>query len=175
MILLKVFLISIPYSTIKRNKRRQPSFSLRISIPYSTIKSLSFQSFLCSLLWFQFLIVRLKAHQHVPQQFLAFISIPYSTIKSQTDAQYLNNPSISIPYSTIKRIFAYITFFRSLISIPYSTIKSVRQVLPLCLVILFQFLIVRLKALPWRCFLPLCIFQFLIVRLKENAAAERTA
>ena len=130
---MSVFVISIPYSSIKRRKAKAP-FSM--------------------LFLFQFHIVRLKDEYTFKKVAKQGISIPYSSIKRSRITLTSFPNVISIPYSSIKRVkkptAASLAFC---ISIPYSSIKSKRT---RCLsppASPFQFHIVRLKghaALPRR-------------------------
>ena len=116
----------------------------RVSIPYSSIKSHS---------------VRLPV-------LVSAVSIPYSSIKRIDRAWKISCFNVSIPYSSIKRDTTEYVTCRSLVSIPYSSIKSQTRGKRDISNRVFQFHIVRLKAVPTNEPYETNAFQFHIVRLK---------
>ena len=139
------------------------------------LKEAIMQRIIQSLEWFQFLMVRLKACCSSRCFSCTRISIPYGAIKRRAERQRAKHHAISIPYGAIKRCAGGAGAGEQCdISIPYGAIKSRSQKRYNFLVILFQFLMVRLKdnsrTTPIQ---QATRFQFLMVRLK--AICMRTA
>ena len=120
-------MISIPYGAIKRASSSAICWICAvISIPYGAIKRQ--HPVRCRLCFreFQFLMVRLKGPFNCFIKYSCDISIPYGAIKSYTNIPHIfHNQSISIPYGAIK-----------------SSPVTETTVIPF----IFQFLMVRLKA-----------------------------
>ena len=96
-----------------------------ISIPYSSIKRKVEQLGTITLVLFQFLIVRLKAHRTLCALMARRFQFLIVRLKVNYNHEEVYIVSISIPYSSIKRRRIFLIAARgSMISIPYSSIKS---------------------------------------------------
>ncbi len=92
-------------------------------------------------------MVRLKDQKVSSQLQNIFISIPYGAIKRITKKVLIIFCIISIPYGAIKSTHSFAkNVYDGGISIPYGAIKSVLMNVEYSERILFQFLMVRLKA-----------------------------
>ncbi len=141
-----------------------------ISIPFGAIKSLQkYQQGVLSVMTFQFLLVRLKDVSRCVDAVIVFvisipfgaiksrrkhknnrnkrISIPFGAIKSPSNRLRIARVPISIPFGAIKSERADATIVKSCISIPFGAIKRNLQIFASVKLILFQFLLVRLKAI----------------------------
>ena len=149
------WIVSIPFSTIKRDTSHEGSWHPNVSIPFSTIKSISGCNILSIRLVFQFHLVRLKAER--VQLRVSFVEFQFHLVRLKVPREVrLNRRSaVSIPFSTIKREAS----FRAYIRKPQ-----------------FQFHLVRLKVTQMKDNVQYARFQFHLVRLKaERADDVRTA
>ena len=139
---------------------------------------------------FQFLMVRLKGFMsNFMLKFSYSISIPYGSIKSQQGNSLHGLITISIPYGSIKSAYRQRCELQILISIPYGSIKSseycssspalvisipygsIKRIVgwfAVAIIVLFQFLMVRLKVKNQSWITKIDAFQFLMVRLKAQ-------
>ena len=137
--------ISIPFSTIKREKVTESSPFPFISIPFSTIKSLQQKYTQPKLRIFQFHLVRLKALRSKKKEAEKKFQFHLVRLKGFGRILFKAEEQISIPFSTIKSIIGRIIISTSIIfqfhlvrlkvfgsenedcpehiSIPFSTIK----------------------------------------------------
>ena len=117
---------------------------------------------------FQFLLVRLKVVNTFTSLTTSTISIPSGTIKSHSGSLSIASIMISIPSGTIKSKWSQAVGKNPMaISIPSGTIKSFVCYIKIGLIVVFQFLLVRLKVGCVHNRPTSFVFQFLLVRLKE--------